>query len=129
MIAVDTNVVVRLLTRDEEKQFQKALALFTKHTVFIPESVFLETEWVLRFAYQFSALAICDALEKLLGLPNVQTRDTALVSQAIAHTRTGLDFADALHLAASKHCEQMATFDVDFVKKSKGLSGCRVVRP
>ena len=53
MIAVDTNIVVRLLTRDEELQFQKALILFQNHDVFIPDTVVLESEWVLPYTYDF----------------------------------------------------------------------------
>ncbi|MCP5410517.1 MAG: PIN domain-containing protein, partial [Chromatiaceae bacterium] len=51
MIGVDTNVLVRLLTRDDEAQFRKALKLFQQEEIFIPKTVFLETEWVLRYAY------------------------------------------------------------------------------
>jgi predicted nucleic-acid-binding protein len=129
MVAVDTNVVVRLLTRDEEEQYQKALALFTQYDVFIPESVILETEWVLRYAYKFESLAICDALTKTLGLPNVKTERPSVVVQAIALARQGLDFADALHLAASQECTRLATFDAALIKRAKGLTPCRVGKP
>ena len=53
MIAVDTNIVVRLLTKDDPSQYQKAYHLFDKNDVLITDSVILETEWVLRFAYNF----------------------------------------------------------------------------
>ncbi|WP_242055318.1 MULTISPECIES: PIN domain-containing protein [Nostocales] len=51
MVAVDTNIIVRLLTQDDELQYQKSLEIFQTQTVFIPDTVILETEWVLRFAY------------------------------------------------------------------------------
>jgi predicted nucleic-acid-binding protein len=129
MVAVDTNVVVRLLTRDEEEQFQKAAALFAKHDVFIPETVILETEWVLRYAYKFEASAICNALTKILGLPNVKTKRPSVIAQAIVLTHHGLDFADALHLASSQECTRFATFDTVFIKRAKSLSNCRVSKP
>jgi len=129
MIAIDTNVLVRLLTRDDEQQFLAASALFTKNDIFIPESVLLETEWVLRYAYQFSPTAIFDALSKTLGLPNVKTERSGVVAQAIDLARQGLDFADALHLAASQGCAALATFDAAFIKKAKGLTGCTVKKP
>jgi predicted nucleic-acid-binding protein len=53
VIAVDTNIVVRLLTQDYEQQYNKSLALFQEQEIFIPDTVLLETEWVLRFAYHF----------------------------------------------------------------------------
>lgn len=126
MIAVDTNVVVRLLTRDDEQQFQKAAALFARQSIFIPETVILETEWVLRFAYRFESAAICDAFTKLLGLANVKTDRPAVLAQAIDLSRQGLDFADALHLAASQECSRLATFDTAFIKGAKGLTNCAV---
>ena len=129
MVAVDTTVVVRLLTRDDEAQFQKATALFGKQDIFIPETVILETEWVLRYAYKFEPAPICDALAKTLGLTNVKTQRPETVAQAIALTRQGLDFADALHLASSHECAQFATFDTAFIKQAKGLTKCRVKKP
>lgn len=129
MVAVDTNVIVRLLTRDDEAQFQKATALFGKQDIFIPETVVLETEWVLRYAYKFEPAAICDALAKTLGLSNVKTQRPGTMAQAIALARQGLDFADALHLASSQECTQFATFDTAFIKQAKGLTKCRVKKP
>lgn len=126
MVAVDTNVLVRLLTRDEEEQFQKAAALFIQHDVFIPETVILETEWVLRYAYKFESSAICDALTRTLGLPNVKTDRPSVIAQAITLTLQGLDFADALHLTSSQECTRFATFDTAFIKRAKGLTTCRV---
>ncbi len=126
MIAVDTNVVIRLLTRDDEEQFQKAVTLFGLHEVFIPETVILETEWVLRYAYKFEPSAICDALTRTLGLANVKTERPSVVTQALTLTRQGLDFADALHLASSQECTRLATFDALFIKRAKGLTSCRV---
>ncbi len=66
MIAIDTNVLVRLLTRDDEPQSRQASALFTKNKIFIPETVILETEWVLRFADKLPQAAILEALRKTL---------------------------------------------------------------
>ncbi len=48
MISVDTNVVVRLLTGDDQNQFKKAKALFEKAKIGIMTTVILECEWVLR---------------------------------------------------------------------------------
>ena len=126
MIAVDTNVVVRLLTRDDEQQFQKAVTLFATHDIFLPETVILETEWVLRYAYQFEPAAICDALTKTLGLTNVKTERPAIAAQAIALARQGLDFADGLHLTSNQECTRLATFDAVFIKRAKGLTSCKV---
>jgi predicted nucleic-acid-binding protein len=44
MVAVDTNIVVRLLTQDDELQYQKSLNIFQDQDVFIPDTVILEAE-------------------------------------------------------------------------------------
>lgn len=129
MIAVDTNVIVRLITRDDETQFQRATTLFSKTEIFIPETVILETEWVLRYSYDFEPGAILDAFTKTFGLPNVKIQNPDYMALAIQLTRQGLDFADALHLASSRDCKQFATFDTAFIRKAKGLSKCKVMKP
>jgi predicted nucleic-acid-binding protein len=129
MIAVDTNVIVRFLTRDDETQFLKAYQVFKERDIFIPDSVVLETEWVLRYAYNFSADEICNALKKLFGLPNVHLSNPVFITQAIEWREQGVDFADALHLALSQQYEQFLTFDKSYVKKAKGLCKCVVSAP
>jgi len=127
--AVDTNILVRLLTGDDTAQCQKARQVFARHEVFIPDTVILETEWVLRYAYQFPAAAINAAFAKLLGLANVRIARPDLMAKALEWHRQGLDFADALHLAANSKQESFLTFDAKLVKKAKGVSGCRVESP
>jgi predicted nucleic-acid-binding protein len=129
MIAIDTNILVRFLTRDDKLQHAKAEKIFRVESVFIPETVLLETEWVLRFTYGYSPNSVTSSFRKLLGLPNVSTTDPELIAKALAWHETGLDFADALHLAASRHCDRFATFDKAFIKKAKGLAKCRVEMP
>lgn len=117
MIGVDTNVLIRLLTRDDKIQFEKALQLFQQEDIFISKTVFLETEWVLRYAYDFTPTEIADALEKLAGLSKVTTESASQVAQALIGLREGLDFADALHLAsANGQVSGFATFDQKLAK-------------
>ncbi|BAU11246.1 hypothetical protein LEP3755_17390 [Leptolyngbya sp. NIES-3755] len=101
MIAVDTNIIIRLLTRDDEQQYQRSLTLFEQLDIFISDTVILETEWVLRFTYCFTTSDICEALRTLLGLPNVQITNANLIAQVLQWHEQGLDFADAFHLAQS----------------------------
>lgn len=129
MIAVDTNIVVRLLTQDDELQYQKSLELFQHPKIFIPDTVILETEWVLRFAYQFKPNQVCSALRKLLGLPNVYLTNAMLIHQALLWHENGLDFADAFHLAQSQNSDKFYTFDEKFIKNARGLTNCEVKKP
>jgi len=112
MISIDTNVLVRLLTGDDREQADKAKRLFKKEQIYITKTVVLETEWVLRFAYGFSADAIAGAFSKLLGQASVTVEDAQHIDVAVRLLQQGLDFADALHLV----CSQNYTF-VTFDKK------------
>lgn len=129
MTAVDTNIIVRLLTRDEIEQYHASRALFETEEIYIADTVILETEWVLRFAYEFEPKEICDSLRKLFGLPNVWLSNEFAVAQAITWHEAGLDFADAFHLALSQNQPTLKTFDVKFIKLAKDLSACRVEKP
>ncbi len=128
MIAVDTNVLVRFLTRDDETQFKKAVKLFKEPRLFVSESVLLETEWVLRYAYEFSPDAIVQAFRKLLGLPQVSVGNAQKMRRIIDWHEQGIDFADAMHLASceSEGCSELVTFDKRFVKQAKKRGECVV---
>jgi hypothetical protein len=71
---------------------------------------------VLRRLYRLSAAAVADALGRLISLPNVQCEDETVVRQALGWSRSGLDFADALHLASSSRVRRFATFDQTLIK-------------
>ena len=111
MRAVDTNVLVRFLTGDDPRQAAKARAVIGQEPVFVPRTVVLETEWVLRAVYHLPSDQVIPALRGLAGLPGVCLEDAALVARAMDWADTGLDFADALHLAAAKGCNAFLTFD------------------
>jgi predicted nucleic-acid-binding protein len=125
-IAVDTNIVIRFLTHDDEAQYQRAYRLFQRPHIFVPTTVFLETEWVLRFAYKYGATEIVRAFRMLLGLANVEAEEPSRIAKALTWHQTGLDFADALHLASSQQCDILYTFDREFAKKGKSVSACEV---
>jgi len=129
VIAIDTNILVRLLTRDNESEYKASLKLFTSETLFIPDTVILETEWVLRYAYDLSSGDICNALRNVLGLPNVSVTNAAKIANAILWHEAGLDFADAFHLSLCQDHTALKTFDKEFIKKGKDISACRVERP
>jgi len=116
MIAIDTNVVVRILARDDPDQSPRARALVEANTVFVATTVFLETEWVLRGVYRMSRPVVLARLRAFAGLPTVILEDPARVMQALNWTADGLDFADALHLASAGACEGFFTFDRGLAK-------------
>jgi predicted nucleic-acid-binding protein len=118
VIAADTKVIVRLLTGDDPRQAAQARHLFETDTIFVPKTVLLETEWVLRRVYEVEGLAVNKALDDLLSLPNARAEDEPLLRQALAWNRAGMDFADALHLASSRRSSRVATFDQRMIKSA-----------
>ena len=116
MHAVDTNVLVRLLTGDDVAQAKRAATVFKTETTFIPKTVLLETEWVLRRLYRLKREAVVSAFRKLSGLANVEIEQPLVVTQALQWCEEGMDFADALHLASSHKSEKFATFDAQLKK-------------
>lgn len=100
VLTVDTNVVVRLLVEDDRRESAQAKRLFEDAIVFIPVTVFMETEWVLRAVYDFSRDEIASAFPRLLRVKSVRVADRPLLETVIAHFAQGLDFADALHYAS-----------------------------
>lgn len=129
MIAIDTNIIVRLLTKDDAKQYTASLQLFETEKIYIHDTVILETEWVLRFAYDFKPIQICSAFRKLFGLPTITLSNPFLIAQALDWHEKGLDFADAFHLALSQNLPFLKTFDEKFIKAAKNLSACKVQKP
>jgi predicted nucleic-acid-binding protein len=129
MIAVDTNLLVRLLTNDDPSEAKKALRVVDSDAILIPKTVLLETEWVLRHGYEIRREIIARAFRNLLGLPRVEPEDPPAVAQALTWYESGLDFADALHLASSAKADRFATFDKAFVNQASKLDSVEVFKP
>ncbi|EAQ75945.1 MULTISPECIES: type II toxin-antitoxin system VapC family toxin [unclassified Synechococcus] len=99
-LALDTNVLVRLLTNDDPEQAERAAHLIDRSSAcFVPITVTLELEWVLRGAYRLSPEAVISAFEGLMAIPQVHLEHDDQVLYALEWHRQGLDFADSLHLA------------------------------
>jgi len=126
MLAVDTNIIVRYLTADDLEQFAKASALIHHEDVYVCTTVLLETEWVLRRGYRFGRDQIIAGLTAFAGLPRVTLEDPALAAKALEWMRSGLDFADALHLAKAEGCEAFVSFDQRFAAATNALSEVKV---
>lgn len=111
-MAIDTHVLVRLLVNDDPVQALRAAeSIDASAACFVPITVVLELEWVLRGAYKLPREAVISAFEGLLAIKQVHLEQETLVRQALAWHRGGLDFADALHLARSEGCGALLSFD------------------
>ncbi len=119
MRALDTNVLVRALVQDDAAQARRAQACVGAQPVFIPVTVILELEWVLRSRYGYSPKVIADALEKLAILENAVVGEQVAVVAAVRKMRQGWDFADALHHALAAGCDDFATFDTALSRRAR----------
>lgn len=135
MIALDTNILARFYVddpSDPEAAKQRPIArqiLTDSRSLFVPLTVVLELEWVLRAFYRFDSPQVVRVLEHLLGLRHVHTEDSERVAAALPLAAAGMDFADALHLAGSQHCEVLYSFDDRrFARRARRLGGSIPVR-
>jgi predicted nucleic-acid-binding protein len=127
--AIDTNIVVRLLTADDPEQAIAAKRIVEAGDIFLGVTVLLEAEWVLRAGYGFDATQIASALRGLAGLPGMSVEEPTLLATALEWLEGGMDFADALHLARSGHCSAFVTFDRKLAKRAQALTATPVIIP
>lgn len=127
MIAVDANVIIRFLVRDEPLQANRAESLIRGTEIWLCKTVLLETEWVLRSTYGYPPDVLAKALQALVRLPTIRLEDESAIVKALEWFEAGLDFADALHLASAGKAQQYATFDLKFVNLTKGTGGIETV--
>jgi predicted nucleic-acid-binding protein len=117
MIAIDTNILARFYCEDPEDpeaERQRPIArrvVLESPALFVPLTVILEFEWVMRGFYEADPRDFCKAVEHLLGMSHVTVERWEAVKDALDPHRRGLDFADALHWASSASCERLVSFD------------------
>jgi predicted nucleic-acid-binding protein len=125
--AADTNVIVRLIARDDPKQLTLALSraaagLWVSHVVLV------EVVWVLESVYARARADIASALELLLDHPDISVDSPDVVRAAVTRFRTarGLDFADSLivEIARKAGVGPVLTFDRPVGK----LDGAELIR-
>jgi predicted nucleic-acid-binding protein len=101
--AVDTNVLVRLITRDDARQLAAAEA-FVVRGAWVPHLVLAEATWVLTSVYDRSPGEIATAVEMLLNHQHLTVQDSDAVAAAIARfrKRPALGFSDCLVLEVAR---------------------------
>ena len=130
MIALDTNLLVRLAVRDDLAQLAKVYALLSRQTALLLSSVLLETEWVLRARYQLRPAEIAAFFEYLASADGLEFENPAAALAAIAAFSQGVGFADALHAATASHLKLVFyTFDAPLKRKAARIQGARIQTP
>ena len=119
MRAIDTNILVRLVTRDDAKQVSAAEA-FVAHGAWVPHLVLAEAMWVLSSVYDRSPDDIATAVEMLLNHEHLTLQDSEAVVAAATNfrRRPALGFSDCLVLEVARKAGHLplGTFDRDFSK-------------
>jgi predicted nucleic-acid-binding protein len=119
MRAVDTNVLVRLMTRDDSKQVAAAEA-FVAHGAWVPHLAVAEATWVLASVYDRKAEAIATAVEMLLSHEHLTIQDAETVAAAVAQFREQrkIGFSDCLMVEVARKAGHLplGTFDRELSK-------------
>ena len=126
MISIDTNVLVRLIAGDDEKQFLVAQALLDRGQVFVSLPTFMEAEWVLRKRYNFEQGVIIAAFRNVLALDAVVAELEDFAVWALDRMERGADLADMVLLIAARHTETFVTFDRRIARDAGESSPVRV---
>ncbi|MFP5234868.1 MAG: PIN domain-containing protein [Acidobacteriota bacterium] len=118
MTGFDTNVLIRLFTRDDPEQFRSAYKVFQALTPEKPGWISLanlmEIDWVLRSRYSQERSAVARVFEELLSADTVVIEQVATVARALSLYRSArADFGDCLIAASARAagCAKVVTFD------------------
>lgn len=119
MRAVDTNVLVRLVSRDDTRQVAAAEA-FVTHGAWVSHVVLVEAVWVLMSVYGLEAPAVATAVDMLLNHRDLSLQDPEAVAAALEQYRTkpSVSFSDCLVLEVARKAGHLpsGTFDRDLAK-------------
>lgn len=119
MKALDTNVLIRFLVRDDTRQANIVYRVFKdaeehKETLFVPLLVVLEVFWVLESIYEVPRTDILDAIQELILMPILKFEALSAILDTLSQARkTKMDLSDLLiaHSARASGCEYVLTFD------------------
>lgn len=126
MIAIDTNVLVRFFAKDDEAQLKRVLGLLDRDTAtfFVCDLVLVETDWVLRSLYGWTAVEVADAFARLTAIHNLGFENEDRLRYSLDAVRHGADLADELIVRASigHGASSIATFDKGVIRRHKGFA-------
>lgn len=119
MPGLDTNVLVRWLLEDDDEQAARAQKLFeaaraSQVPLFVPNTVVLELEWVLRSRYRFDKAIILQTFNALLETHELEFHGEAALERALQlHRQGAAEFADCLHAGICGAADRapLMTFD------------------
>jgi len=132
MAALDTNVLVRFLVEDDAAQLEAARdliqnAIRSGQTLFVPITVALELEWVLRANFGFGKPPVIRTLSQLLASTELSFEsEGALEVALVLYADSSADFSDCLHAALASAAGEAPLWTFD--KAASKIAGARLVR-
>jgi len=131
MAALDTNVLLRYLLQDDLEQTALARRLFRKcigagEALYVPVSVFLEIEWVLRANFGLSKADVMDTMKLLLDAQELTFELEGAVEVALLlYQENSVDFSDCLHVALAAQAGEQPLWSFD--RKAAKLVGAKLL--
>jgi predicted nucleic-acid-binding protein len=118
MKGIDSNVLLRLIVRDDAAQLRRAERFLLRHCSpvsrgFVNRAALCESVWVLDRSYGYARAEIAMAVERILLTSELEVEDADAAAEALLRFKEGHDFAD-VYIAASNRlrgCDATATFD------------------
>jgi len=130
MTALDTNILVRYLTQDDNAQFQKVLKMLNRKRAlfFVCDLVLAETDWVLRSLYDWTNGEVADAFARLTTIHNLAFENEDRLRSSLKALREGADLADELVVFTSRDhgAKAFVTFDKAIVRRHKPFASVPV---
>lgn len=133
MPSLDTNVLVRYVVQDDAAQLAAARRLIRKfvsqgQTLFVPVTVALELEWVLRSNFEHSRDETLGVISQLLSAAELTFESERALEVALHLYRNGpADFADCLHIALAAQAGESPLWTFD--KQAGKVSGAQTLGP
>lgn len=124
MKAIDTNVIIRFLTRDNEDIFLKVEKIFkyaAPESIVIPDAVIAEASYVLEHIYNLKKLEIAEKLSLFLAFKAFKTNRALLLRTFYYFREKNLDFIDAYLIAGVDQDDYEAVYSFDHQMKKAGL--------
>jgi predicted nucleic-acid-binding protein len=131
MPALDTNVLVRYIVQDDARQLAAARRLISRcvaegSTLFVPVTVLLELEWVLRSSFEFGKDDVLLALSSLFSAADLSFESERALEVALQLFRKGsADFSDCLHAALATQAGEQPLWTFD--KAAAKVNGARLL--
>lgn len=130
MPAIDTNILIRYLSRDDEEQFLKVLELFADYRevgLVINLPVIMEASWVLQSSYHYSKQELIKTLRQLINTKGLIIQSDKIIEKALnEYERSNADFEDCLIAAQNNSSGDNPTSTFD--KKASKLKGMKLLK-